>query len=310
MKSMTFTETFTLQPLAPFNFDLTSQIFSSGDTQIRSYANGEFHQVLEINKNLVLVKLTSIGTIQQPKIVVELKSNNPLVTKDCKTAADAIHYIFNLGFNLSEFYKDVENDPVMHKISRQLYGLKTPTTPTVFESLVDSIVEQQISIKVAHTIEQRLTKKFGKTLTIDGNIYFAYPKPQNIAVNSISEIQHVGLSMRKADYIQNAAKLIADNKLDLEQMKNEENSDRIISELDEIRGIGVWTAELTMLRGMQKLDALPADDFGIRRVISRYYCSGKKIKTDEAREIAKGWGKWKGLAAYYLIIAEARGIMV
>ena len=209
MKSMTFTETFTLQPLAPFNFDLTAQIFSSGDTQIRSYANGEFHQVLEINKNLVLAKLTSIGTIQQPKIVVELKSNNPLTTKDCKTAADAIHYIFNLGFNLSAFYKDVENDPVMHKISKQLYGLKNPTTPTVFESLVDSIVEQQISIKVAHTIEQRLTKKFGEPLTIDGNIYFAYPKPQNIADTSISEIQHVGLSMRKAEYIQNAAKLIA-----------------------------------------------------------------------------------------------------
>jgi DNA-3-methyladenine glycosylase II len=65
-----------------------------------------------------------------------------------------------------------------------------------------------------------------------------------------------------------------------------------------------------MLRGMQKLDALPADDFGIRRVISRYYCNGKKIKTAEAREIAKRWGKWKGLAAYYLIIAEAMDIMV
>ena len=307
---MTYTETFTLQPLAPFNFDLTAQIFSSGDKQIRSYTNGEFHQVLEINKNLVLVKLTSIGTIQQPKIVVELKSNKPLTSKDSKTAADAIHYIFNLDFNLCAFYQDVENDPAMHKISRQLYGLKNPTTPTVFESLVDSIVEQQISIKVAHTIEQRLAKKFGETLTIEGNIYFAYPKPQNIAINSISEIQHVGLSMRKAEYIQNAAKLIADKKLNLEQLKNEKNPDQIISELDEIRGIGVWTAELTMLRGMQKLDALPADDFGIRRVISRYYCNGKKIKTAEAREIAKGWGKWKGLAAYYLIIAEARDIMV
>ena len=93
-------------------------------------------------------------------------------------------------------------------------------------------------------------------------------------------------------------------------MKNEKNPDRIISELDEIRGIGVWTAELTMLRGMQKLDALPADDLGIRRVISRYYCQGKPIKTAEAREIAKTWGRWKGLAAYYLIIAEVRDIDV
>jgi DNA-3-methyladenine glycosylase II len=65
-----------------------------------------------------------------------------------------------------------------------------------------------------------------------------------------------------------------------------------------------------MLRGMQKLDALPADDFGIRRVISTYYCGGRPIKAAEAREIAKAWGQWKGLAAFYLIIAEVKDIRV
>ncbi len=93
-------------------------------------------------------------------------------------------------------------------------------------------------------------------------------------------MQSCGLSQRKAEYIWGAAKLIADGKLDLERLKNQEDPDKIISELDAISGIGVWTAELTMLRGMQKLDALPADDLGVRRVISRYYCGGKPIKTD------------------------------
>ena len=307
---MAFTETFTVQALAPFNFDLSAQIFSGGDMQIRAYANGAFHQVLRFNCNLVLVKLTSNGTIEQPKLTVEIKSNILVTPQEKRKVEEAIRFIFNLDFNLLSFYKDAENDPAMNQITQELYGLKNPTTPTVFESLVDSIVEQQISIKVAHTIEQRLAKKFGETLTIDGNTYFAYPTPKNIAGASISDIQQVGLSMRKAEYIHGATQLIVDGKLDLEQMKNEKNPERIIAELDEIKGIGVWTAELTMLRGMQKLDALPADDFGIRRVISRYYCSGKPIKTAEAREIAKAWGKWKGLAAYYLIIAEARGITV
>lgn len=180
----------------------------------------------------------------------------------------------------------------------------------VFESLVDSIVEQQISIKVAYTIEQRLAKKFGDPLTIDVKIYFAYPTPQNIADASISEIQQVGLSMHKTEYIHGAADLIVDGKLDLERLKNSGTTEQIIAELDEIKGIGVWTAELTMLRGMQKLDALPADDFGIRRVISKHYCSGKPVKAAEAREIARAWGRWKGLAAYYLIIAEDKGITV
>ena len=176
--------------------------------------------------------------------------------------------------------------------------------------MVDSIVEQQISIKVAHALEERLVKKFGETLTLNGETYYAYPTPQNLASVSIEEIQNCGLSQRKAEYIQEAAKLIANGKLDLEHLKTHQNPEEIIAELDEIRGIGVWTAELTMLRGMQKLDALPADDLGIRRVISRYYCSGKPIKAAEAREIAKAWGRWKGLAAFYLIIAEVKDISV
>lgn len=307
---MMFTETFTLKPTAPLDFDLTAQIFSSGDKQIRAYTNGVFHQVLRLNGNLVLIEIASSGSLEQPKLTVALKSNGPITVQDKKTAEETVRFILNLDFDLCSFYKDVEKEPVMCSIVQQLYGLKNPTTPTVFESLVDSIVEQQISIKVALTIEQRLAKKFGETLTVEGNTYFIYPTPKSIANASVNEIQKVGISVCKAEYIQNAAKLIANGDLDLEKMKNEENPQRIIAELDQIRGIGVWTAELTMLRGLQRLDALPADDFGIRRVISRYYCGGKPLKSAEAREIAKLWGRWKGLAAFYLIIAEVKGIVV
>jgi DNA-3-methyladenine glycosylase II len=307
---MVFTETFTVEASAPFDFGLSAQIFSGGDPQIRSYVNGVFYQVLKIDGKLVLVKLTSKGTVQQPRIGVELKTDKPLTPKDKQAVKEKINFIFNLDFNLCSFYSDIENELVMQHLAKQLYGLKNPTTPTVFESLVDSIVEQQISLKVAQSIEKKLVKKFGESLTVDGNVYFGYPTPQSIAGSSISEVQQVGLSLRKAEYIQNAAKLITDGKLDLEQLKCNPNPERIVAELDAVRGIGVWTAELTMLRGMQRLDALPADDLGLRRVISLFYRGGKPIKSEEAREIAKGWGKWKGLAAFYLIIAEIKGITV
>ncbi len=307
---MTFTETFTVKASAPFNFDLTAQIFSSGDKQIRSYANGQFTQVLKLNGKLTMVKLACAGTVEQPKMTVELKSNNPITLRDKQKAEEAVKFIFNLGFDLCSFYSEAKNDCTMTQIDQQLYGLKNPTTPTVFEALADSIVEQQISIKVAHVLEERLVKKFGEALTLNGETYYAYPTPQNIAIVSIEEIRNCGLSQRKAEYIQGTAQLIVDGKLDLEHLKTQQNPEEIISELDEIKGIGLWTAELTMLRGMQKLDALPADDLGIRRVISRYYCGGKLIKTDEAREIAVRWGTWKGLAAFYLIIAEVKDIKV
>ncbi len=293
--------------LAPFNFDLSARIFNSGDKQIRNYADGKFTQVLKIDDKLALIKLTSIGTVENPKLNVELKSNNQLTLLDKQKAVESIKFIFNLDFDLCTFYSEI-NEPLMQKLAKQLRGLKNPTTPTIFEALLDSIVEQQISLKVAQTMEGRLVKQFGESLTSDGETYYTYPSPQRIAQVSVDKLRDCGLSERKAQYLQGAAKLIVDGKLDLEKLKTLQNPEEIVSKLDAIRGIGIWTAELTMLRGMQKLDVLPADDLGLRRIISSYYCKGKPIKADDARIIAKEWGRWKGLAAFYLIIAEIEGI--
>jgi DNA-3-methyladenine glycosylase II len=310
MNLMVFAETFTLEPLPPFCLDCTAQIFRLGDKQIRSFVEGVFRQVLNIDGDLVLAQVSSNSDREKPLLTVVLKSNKPKTASNKTNAKEAIKHIFNLDFDLASFYQEVAGDPVMSKIAKQLRGYKFPTTITAFEALVDAIVEQQISIKVARTIEERLVSKFGDKLELDGESFFSFPSAQKIAAASISDIQQVGLSKRKAEYIHNATQLIVSGQLDLEAMKNQKDMDKIIAKLDEIKGIGVWTAELTLLRGMQRWDILPADDFGIRRVISTYYAGGRPIKTNEAREIAKNWGKWQGLAAFYLIIAEEKGIVV
>jgi DNA-3-methyladenine glycosylase II len=83
-----------------------------------------------------------------------------------------------------------------------------------------------------------------------------------------------------------------------------------MEELGKIRGVGVWTAEMTMIRGMQKFDVIPADDLGLRRVISHYYHHCEKITGDVARRTAQSWAGWRGLASFYLIMAKQLGIEV
>jgi DNA-3-methyladenine glycosylase II len=82
----------------------------------------------------------------------------------------------------------------------------------------------------------------------------------------------------------------------------------IREELVKIRGIGRWTAELTILRGLHRPDAFPADDVGVRRFIAQFYRSGSKISAADARTFAERWGAWKGFAAYYLEVADLLGI--
>ena len=76
----------------------------------------------------------------------------------------------------------------MTKITQKLCGFKFPTTPTVFEALVDAIVEQQISIKVARNIEERLAVMFGESVTVGGETFFAFPTPEALAKAGIEEI--------------------------------------------------------------------------------------------------------------------------
>lgn len=299
-----------LKPVPPFSFDLSARIFSNGDRQIRTYEDGKFTQLIRVDGKLIHIALTSKGTVDKPELQAELKTDKSLTVTDNKKAQKIINLLFSLDFDPTDFYKTAQRDPTMAKIAQNLYGMRSPTTQTVYEALVDSIVEQQISLKVANTLERKIIKKFGDTLSIEGTVYYEYPTPQQIAQNPIAALRNCGLSQRKTEYIHGISTLIAQGKLELEKFKNYKNPEDIIKEMDALRGIGVWTAELTMLRSMQKWDALPADDLGLRRTIAHYYCNGKKITSGEARKIAQPWGNWKGLSAYYLVMAETLEITV
>lgn len=294
----------------PFDFGLTAMIFSNGDKEIRRYENGEYWQVVRVGGKLVLVFMTSVGTVEKPILSVEVKSDRLISSVDKKVIVETVRSLFNLGLNLNEFYEDVKCDGVMLSLTRRLRGLRSPSTPSVFEALIDSIIEQQISLAVARSIEGRVVKAFGEILEDDGEVYYAFPTSQSLAVAPVKRLRECGLSLRKAEYIKNVSGLVEKGDFDLEALKDCEDSDEIVRELDRVRGIGVWTAELTMVRGMQRFDVIPADDLGVRRCISHYYCGDDKISGEEARMIAKKWDKWKGLASFYLIMAKSLGIEI
>ncbi|MDP3066384.1 MAG: hypothetical protein Q8N08_06555 [Methanobacteriaceae archaeon] len=139
-------------------------------------------------------------------------------------------------------------------------------------------MEQQISLKAAHSIENRLIKSFGSSVKMYGKTYYAYPSPDELSDLDLQQLRDCGLSFRKAEYIRDLSLNIVNQELNLESLEKRDNTEDMIEELCEIRGIGVWTAELSLLRGLGRLDAIPADDIGLRRVISHYYRDDQKNK--------------------------------
>ena len=195
---MTHTETLILTCVPPFDFNLSVMIFSDGDRSIRKYQDGKFWQVIRVDDSLILVTMKALGTVDDPKISVELRSDHKISEADKENAKQTVSAMLNLDLDPKPFYEHAKKDRILTGIIHRLRGLKIPTTPTVFEALIDSITEQQISLKVAHALERRLVKTFGKALRLDGEVYYAYPVPRELASARLEQLRRCGLSQEES----------------------------------------------------------------------------------------------------------------
>jgi len=298
----------TLNPLPPFDFSLSSQIFSEGDGRIQKYEGGIYSQAIRLGERLAHIKVRSLGTTDAPLLSADLESDKAFSSRDVLLAESSIQRIFNLDLNLLPFYAAAKGDRIMVRLTHLLRGLKCPSTATAFEALIDSIIEQQISLKAAWSMQRRLIETFGDALILGDRTLLIFPQAKRLAAAPIEQLRRCGLSGRKAQYVRDVSQRVSAG-LDLEAFRAYPDEE-IVEELCKIRGVGVWTAEMTMIRGMQKFDAMPADDLGLRRIISHYYYDGKKISGVEARRTAQDWTPWRGLASFYLIMAERQRIQI
>ncbi len=294
---------FKIKPVPPFDFELSTKIFLN-DNEIAKFENNKFEHLITLKNTPLLLEIESMGTVHKPELSLTLQSDTDISDENAQLAVNTVKKMFNLDFDLEPFYNDSQQDNILSKLIPQLIGLRSPVTASVFESLVSTIIEQQISLIVAKNSERKMIKRFGSNLKRENHVYYAYPTPKQLNDVSIHELKECGLTLRKTEYIKSISKDIENGILDLEKFKDYTDNQKIIDELCEIRGIGLWTAEFVLIRGLSRPEAFPADDIGIRRIISHFYSDDKKIDNVEARTIAEKWGKWKGLASYYLVMAE------
>ena len=107
---MTLIKRFSIIAVPPFDFELSAQIFANGDPQVRRYEKGRFWQVIRIDDTLALVSIQSAGTVEDPELSIELKSNRQLTIEDKNEAKKIVKSLFNLDFNLNAFYEEARND--------------------------------------------------------------------------------------------------------------------------------------------------------------------------------------------------------
>ena len=176
-------------------------------------------QVIKTNNQLILMLIESTGTVAEPELSVTLRSDKEISEEDVKSAENIIISMFNLNFDLKEFYEFMKSDPVMSKLTKELRGLNRRTASNVFEALASSIIEQQISLIASQSIERRMIKDHGEKLRLDDQVYYAFPTPETLSKLTREQLRESGLSLRKAEYIIDISKLIVAGKLDLDALQ-------------------------------------------------------------------------------------------
>lgn len=185
----------------------------------------------------------------------------------------------------------LKQDPTFRPIIESTAMPDFTPSGNVYYDLLESIVSQQLSVKVATAIFNRFCALFPDN----------YPHPQALVNLDTMRLREVGLSNQKSAYLQNVAAF--SQQYDLEKHGwSKMNDDEIIAFLTQIKGVGKWTAQMILMFTIGRPDVFPADDLGIQQAMIRLFNLDKNDRQlkNKMIELAKPWEPYRTVASRYL----------
>ena len=180
-----------------------------------------------------------------------------------------------------------ERDAVMRGLVDKFHGLALGSRGDAFSTLARSIVGQQISVKAAQSVWERLSGRLG-TVT-----------PASVSRARKRTLRGCGLSGQKALYIRDLALRFRDGTLDAVRWHALED-EVLIAELIQVKGIGRWTAEMFLMFYLARPDVLPLGDLGLQRAMRLHYNRGRALSLPRMQKIGAAWAPWRSVATWYM----------
>jgi DNA-3-methyladenine glycosylase II len=184
-------------------------------------------------------------------------------------------------------------DAVLAKLIGDYPGLHLVRRGDPFTTLARAIVGQQISVKAAQSIWDRVVKLCGNpgpAPTLDA---------ARVVRRRIATLRGCGLSERKAEYIRDLAKHFVTARLDPATWTSLDD-EALIEALVDVKGIGRWTAEMFLMFHEMRADVLPVDDIGLQRAVAIHYFEGERLTLAGLRAFGEQWRPYRSVATWYL----------
>ncbi len=180
-------------------------------------------------------------------------------------------------------------DPRLRRIIDKHGAIEFKTSGEMFESLVKSIIGQQVSGYAANAIIARV-----RALYESGNL-----TPKSVYRTRRSALRDAGISPQKLRYLRDLSKRVVKKQLDLQAL-TERPDEELVESLDQVLGIGPWTVHMILIFTLGRPDVLPVDDFGIKKAIQEVYSLSEIPRAESIHALAKKWHPYCSVASLYL----------
>jgi DNA-3-methyladenine glycosylase II len=288
-----------LVPERPYSLALTAERYVRFPDRVDRFDGTTYRRLLPVGRRGVLLSVAQIGA--PDRAVLETTLAGP--DADAPRAGEASRRVVALALGASApvrgFYRAFAGDGVIGDAIRDFRGLRVAGLPSLWEALVTAILAQQVNLLFAYDIRRELVEAFGRRARFEGETYFAFPDPGAFGAETRARLRRFRLSDAKARAILGVAEAFASGALDEEGIGRLDD-EAAIERLTALRGVGRWTAEIGLLRGLGRPDIFPAGDLGVVKYLAQGLLGRReKAKEEAMRRYAERWRPWRSLALVY-----------
>jgi DNA-3-methyladenine glycosylase II len=239
-----------------------------------------------------------------PQLEVDLTGSR-LSARQEKSARLSLERMLGVHEDLRSFYLLASRDRRLQPLVEEFRGLKPPRFPTIFEAIVNGIACQQLSLLVGILLLSRLAHEIGAVSTSSTVVQHAFPNPGDFSEVKVQSLRSLGFSANKSRALLEVSSAIRDRRLLPESLANLDNQGAL-DNLVELKGVGRWTAEYVLLRGLGRLDIFPGDDVGARKKLAQFLRKKKPLDYDGVRRAVADWQPYSGFVYFHLLLARIK----
>lgn len=288
-----------LPALAPFDLLQTVAALRRRPTQqAEALIDGEYRRIISLDGRERLIGVRQYA----PDRVTIRALDAPLAPAERETVASVIERMLGLDVDMTPLHAALAFDERLTHLARQIAGMKPPRFDTLWHTFLCIVPFQQVSVDAGTSMLNRMIVRFGSHIEHHGHLYHGFPSAQSVRAATYDDLRGCGLSQAKIRTLQYLAAQITEGAISEAEIEALDDVDAV-ARLVQLPGIGVWSAQIILLRGFRRLSFFPPGDSGAARGLRSLFDLPAEQVEDTLAPILERLGQWRGYL-YYMILAH------